>query len=85
MIDLIGSGLDKLGVELRPHQSRMVEFDYRGHRYRAGYDHPVKTPRQKGALSIWRMEGVRKVLVRRFYTLEQASIFCLHPTLDVET
>jgi len=83
-IDLVMSGLDKLGIEPWQSSARQIEFDYNGKRYRVGYGHPHRSPRQSGGISIWRIEGNSKVLVRRFEKIEQASIFCLHPMLDDE-
>ena len=82
IIDLVHDGLKKLGINPTPRGARQVAFEYNGKRYRAGYDHPVNTPRQRGAITIWRMNGVHKIVVRRFETLEQGSRFLLHPTLE---
>jgi len=76
------SGLKKLGIEIYQCSARQIGFEYKGNRYRAGYDHPHKNPRQWGCISIWRIEGQSKVLVRRFEVLEDACVFCLHPKLD---
>ena len=82
MIDVVIRGLQKLNISVRLASARQIEFNYNGNLYRAGYEHPHKNPRSRGALAIWRIQGNTKILVRRFETLEDAAVFCRNPSLD---